>query len=83
MRSRVSVSTVISVLHLLYAEILRLPLFFVKHTPYIAIMRENAGWFVRVGALFNEGGPWGGKGNGGGSGGGSATMRRLSIVADN
>jgi modulator of FtsH protease HflK len=36
------------------------------------IMTENAGWVARVGALFNEGGPWGGKGNGGGSGGGDS-----------
>lgn len=35
-------------------------------------MRENTGWFARAGALFNEGGPWGGKGNGSGSGGGGS-----------
>lgn len=34
-------------------------------------MTNNAGWAARVGALFNEGGPWGGKGRGGGSSGGS------------
>ena len=39
-------------------------------------MTEIARWLARAGALFNEGGPWGGKGNGGsggdgGSGGGS------------
>jgi modulator of FtsH protease HflK len=32
-------------------------------------MNEKSGWRARAGALFNEGGPWGGKGSGGGSGG--------------
>lgn len=35
-------------------------------------MNRKSGWFAAVGAMLNEGGPWGGggKGSGGGSGGG-------------
>ena len=34
-------------------------------------MENNSGWRARAGALFNEGGPWGGRGKGSGGGGDS------------
>lgn len=35
-------------------------------------MDKVSGWWARAGALFNEGGPWGGRGKGSGGGGGDS-----------
>ena len=37
----------------------------------MAFMEKDSGWRARAGALFNEGGPWGGRGKGSGGGGDS------------